>query len=253
MDIELERRTWPITQMLRRFFHLTCRSQPFSLEFRPSEITGCRPRLTGRRGRLNLGLIQTLTLNALKFLGLVDTTGQTQQALRELVDVEPHTDEAKHLLGTILRQRYDKVFELDLKTATPNQVFDAIGAFGPTGSTKDRAVRFFIKAVDYCGITVSGRLTKGIRARNAAPSSQSNGNRVKPRRKRKAPRPTGESSATAHQGTAMKTIELTVAGGSLTLSGSFNPFELAGDERTLVYDIIDKMKAFEETTTEEDK
>ena len=199
------------------------------------------------------GVDQTLTLNALKFLGLVDATGKTQQALRDLVDVEPNTDEAKHLLGTILRQRYDKVFELDLKTATPNQVFDAIGAYGPTGSTRDRAVRFFIKAVEHCGITVSGRLTKGIRARGAATSSQSNGNTVKSRRKRKAPHSTGESSATEHQGTAMKTIELTAAGGSLTLSGTFNPFELASDERTLVYDIIDKMKAFEETTTEKDK
>ena len=185
------------------------------------------------------GVDQTLTLNALKFLGFVDATGKTQQALRELVDVKPNTDEAKHFLGTILRQRYDKIFELDLKTATPNQVFDAIGAYGPTGSTRDRAVRFFIKAVEYCGITVSGRLTKGIRARGAATSSQSNGNTVKPRRR--------------HQGTSMKTIGLTAAGGSLTLSGTFNPFELSGDERTLVYDIIDKMSAFEETTTEEDK
>ena len=200
------------------------------------------------------GLDQSLMLNALKFLGLADATGKTQQALRELVDIEPHTDEAKHLLGTILRQRYDTVFDLDLETATPNQVFDAIGVYGPTGSTKHRAARFFIKAVEYCGITLSGRLTKGIRTRGQAPSTQSIGYTAKPRWKRKALRPTGESPVTEHQGigTAMKTIDLTAAGGSLTLSGTFNLFELAGDERTLIYDIIDKMKAFEETTTEDE-
>ena len=39
----------------------------------------------------------------------------------------------------------------------------------------------------------------------------------------------------------MKTITLTAAGGTLTLNGTFNPFSLVGDERTLVYSIIDKM------------
>lgn len=45
-------------------------------------------------------------------------------------------------------------------------------------------------------------------------------------------------------GIAMRTVQLPRAGGSLTLSGDFNPFELSGDERTLVYDIIDKMNEF---------
>ena len=53
-------------------------------------------------------------------------------------------------------------------------------------------------------------------------------------------------------GHAMTTIELPNAGGSLTLSGTFNMFELAGDERDLVFGVIDKMKAFEGKTTKED-
>ena len=43
----------------------------------------------------------------------------------------------------------------------------------------------------------------------------------------------------------MKTINLAQAGGSLALSGTFNPLELFGDERELVLAIIDKMKEFE--------
>jgi hypothetical protein len=34
-------------------------------------------------------------------------------------------------------------------------------------------------------------------------------------------------------------------GGQLTLSGTFNPFDLDGEDRKLVYDIIDLMKAYE--------
>jgi hypothetical protein len=43
----------------------------------------------------------------------------------------------------------------------------------------------------------------------------------------------------------MKTITLPKAGGSLTISGDFNWFQLVGEERELVLGIIDKMAAFE--------
>ena len=46
----------------------------------------------------------------------------------------------------------------------------------------------------------------------------------------------------------MKVIELPQAGGNLTLSGTFNPFELVGSERDLVYSIIDRMQEFEAAT-----
>lgn len=45
--------------------------------------------------------------------------------------------------------------------------------------------------------------------------------------------------------TAMRTVTLPRCGGTLTLMGDFNPFELEDDERTLVYEIIDKMSAFQ--------
>jgi hypothetical protein len=43
----------------------------------------------------------------------------------------------------------------------------------------------------------------------------------------------------------VKTVTLRLAGGKLTLSGTFNPLELEGDERKLVYGIVDLMKAYE--------
>lgn len=45
------------------------------------------------------------------------------------------------------------------------------------------------------------------------------------------------------------TIQLPVAKGSLTLSGSFNAFELVGDERALVFALLDLMQDFEATHT----
>ena len=43
----------------------------------------------------------------------------------------------------------------------------------------------------------------------------------------------------------MKTIALPKAGGSITLSGNINLFALTGEERTLVFALIDTMSAFE--------
>jgi hypothetical protein len=47
-------------------------------------------------------------------------------------------------------------------------------------------------------------------------------------------------------GSAVKTVKLGDTGGTLTLSGTFNPLELDGDERKLVYDIVDLMKQYEQ-------
>ena len=46
-----------------------------------------------------------------------------------------------------------------------------------------------------------------------------------------------------HQKGYMKEIPL--AGGVLSVVGTFNPLELDGDERTLVFAIVDLVRAFE--------
>ena len=51
----------------------------------------------------------------------------------------------------------------------------------------------------------------------------------------------------------VKTVTLPTAKGHLTLSGTFNVFDLTGDERDLVFTIIDKMKAFEAVHPPEEK
>jgi hypothetical protein len=44
-------------------------------------------------------------------------------------------------------------------------------------------------------------------------------------------------------------IQLPMAKGSLTLSGNFNAFDLIGDERALVFALLDLMQDFEATHT----
>ena len=191
------------------------------------------------------GADQTALLGAFRFLGLIDSAGKTQPLLKMLVEAQQATTTEKQVLREILCLSYANVIELNLETITPAQFADAVGKYGPQGSTRDRAIRFFLKAADHCGIKMSARLKE----RKRGASAKSNG--PKPRRKNSQqeappPEPTGDGGDAA-----MKVIELQKAGGSLTLSGTFNPFELAGAERKLVYSIIDLMKEFEEAADKE--
>ncbi len=47
----------------------------------------------------------------------------------------------------------------------------------------------------------------------------------------------------------MKTIRLKKVNGSLSITGTFNPLQLMGDERELVYKIVDLMTEYEEKST----
>ena len=194
---------------------------------------------------------QSQIISAFRFLGLIDGSDNTQPSLKKLVDAQENTEQEKSILSTLLHEKYGKLFELNLKAATPGQVSEAIASYGPTGATRDRAVRFFLKAAYHCGIPLSSRLTAGMRSKDSSdPSDTEDGSvpQATPRRRRRrasvgeAPEPKDEEIS----GKAVKTVSLLETGGTLTLSGTFNPFELDGEERKLVYDIIDLMKSYEQ-------
>jgi hypothetical protein len=204
------------------------------------------------------GAEQSQILGALTFLGLINDKGETQDSLKKLVSLTENSSEERAFWAALLRAGYDNVFKLDLQTETPKQLEDAIGEFGVSGKVKDRAVRFFLKAALFARIPLSSRLTANMRdlgagataststEESSGPKATANG---KTRRKRK---PSGSTSPTPPlplgtlQSNAMKTIELPKVGGSLSIAGTFNAFQLMGEERELVYKIIDLMTAYEQ-------
>ena len=191
------------------------------------------------------GADQTALLSAFRFLDLIDAKDRAQPALEKLVEAPEGTPAEKEVLGAAIRRSFADLFELNLETLTPVQLAEAIGEYGPTGSTRERAVRFFVKVAGYCGVKMSGRLT--ARKPRGSASGKTNGTNGQRKTGRKTP-PVPPSPLQGQEGAAaMKVIELPQAGGSLTLSGTFNPFELVGAERELVYSIIDRMQEFEAT------
>jgi len=220
---------------------------------------GLPPKIDRTAWNSRSGGEQKQLISGFKFLRLLDSNDVTQDSLRNLVGAAENTPEEKQIIDALLRAGYAKVFELDLKTATMGQVSEKIGSYGPTGATRDRAVRFFLKAAQHCDIPLSPRLTEGMRStsESAKPSTGEDAGSAQastPIRQRKRRRSPGVLSGetAAHEqieptGNAVKIVTLRETGGTLTLSGTFNAFDLDGDERKLVYDIIDLMKKYEQS------
>ena len=220
-------------------------------------VHGLPPTLNRTAWENRSGAEQSQILGALTFLGLINDKGETQDTLKFLVSLTENSDEERGFYSTLLRTSYDNVFKLDLQNETPKQLEDAIGEFGVSGKVKDRAVRFFLKAAMYAKIPLSSRLTANMREIPKAEPAATGETPVtapkvngKTRKKRKSsgggsvlPTPPG---GTANQSNAMKTIDLPKVGGSLSIAGTFNAFQLMGEERELVYKIIDLMTAYDE-------
>jgi|SRR5579864_1752444 len=189
---------------------------------------------------------QAQILSAFKFLGLTDDQARTQDSLRVLVKTTANSPEEKQALGSILKNRYANAFALNLEAATPAQLDKAIGDLGASGTTKERSVRFFLKAVEHAGIKVSARLTaRKPRSPSSSNGDSSHSSKVAKGKNTQAPATNNDPPA-GNGSNALMTVTLPEVGGTLTVSGNFNVFGLAGDERTLVFSIIDSIRKFKQ-------
>lgn len=181
------------------------------------------------------GSVQSQLLAGLKFLGLIaDPDGKPTADLRALAV----SDEAakKKQLEKILRERYADLFKLDLMKTTSGELDDQMAkSYGVTGSTRARAVRFFLAAVAYLGIEISPHLAKA-KATNGVAGP-------KKRRQATKQKPLVEAPPSPGSGTSKQvTLE---SGGTLTLTGIFDPFTLTPTDRTFVFKLIDDLERYE--------
>jgi hypothetical protein len=192
------------------------------------------------------GASVSATLGALKFFGLIGEDGTPNDSLHDLV---MDRDGRKPAIKKLLEKHYPNVFALDLMRATPPQ-FD--GAFTPelynvAGETKVKAKTFFIKAAQYADIPMSNMLIKKTRASGKRASRKSKG--AIPTRVN-----TPEDVTTPPaSGTQMSKTITFAGGGRLTLTLDVNILELKGTDRTFVFDLIDKIEAYQDSTQTGDK
>ena len=178
---------------------------------------------------------------SLRYMKLMDSDGVPAPQLEKLAFSEG--DDRKAQLRNLFRSSFTFLDgNIDLQTTTPQKLRSAISDLGAQGETIEKIVAFMVAMAKDADMHVSTLLTKRT-VRRAT--------RQKPGRK-EPPLNGSDALSTDDPATddppdrygSMKIIALPKAGGHLTLSGSFNLFDLVGAERELVFAIIDKMNEF---------
>lgn len=169
------------------------------------------------------GAIQGQLLGAFRFLGLMDEGNCPTPALSELVSKR---GSRRELLRGMIERHYRTLVALDLTRTSPRQLDEAMRQYGLSGATHKKALSFFLQAAQFAGLPLSVLLK--ARTRTAAFGH-----------KRAATAAEAETAAALS-----KTVRLR-SGGTLTVTASLDLFALAGEDRKLVFDLIDRLQEYE--------
>ncbi len=197
-----------------------------------------RSYLTGMSGGY-----QAQLLAALRSLELIDSEGVPTQELKRLT-----ADLEAELPGFMQRRvalLYPEAVALAEANGSAGQLAEAFrSVFGFTGSTLESAIRFYLDASQFAGMRLSAHFrppTRGRKARVRRSPTPSSTKATAPRVRDDAqstPPPTVGAVPSSTQ-----RVELS-SGGNLVLTMSVDLFSLTDDDRTFVFDIVDRVKAY---------
>ena len=171
------------------------------------------------------GAIQGQLLGAFRFLGLMDEGNCPTPALADLVSKR---GTRRELLRGLIERHYRTLVALDLTRTSPRQLDEALRQYGLSGATHKKALSFFLQAAQFAGMPLSVLLK--AKTRTAAFGH-----------KRAA---TAAVVSEAPAAPLSKTVRLR-SGGTLTVAASLDLFSLAGEDRKLVFDLIDRLQEYE--------
>lgn len=193
------------------------------------------------------GGVQSQLMAGLKFLALVDEAGKPTNDLYDLA-VKDQV-KRKETLRRVLESRYAQLFALGLDKATPSQLSDAMAkSYNVTGDTRDKALRFFLGAAQYAGVTLSRFLIKndGTPIVRRRPVSRRPATDAGTRRAQTEPNIATAPMEQPPTSAGMSRSITLVSGGSVTLSASVDMFKLSSEDRKFLFDIIDRLANYEE-------
>lgn len=188
------------------------------------------------------GVVQSQLLLTFKFFGLINEEGKPTQTLLAVAVA----DEAarKNALRKLVEQKYAPLFALNLTKTTPSEFAEKMTAvYNVTGDTRLKATRFFLAALAYLDVPVSPLLlrdrTKPVG--NGTPTRRRRANRPRPD---EGDDEDDEDDDEPPQLGESRSVTLK-SGGTLTLSASTKFMSLSSADRKFVFDLIDKLEAYE--------
>jgi len=198
---------------------------------------GVPPRIDRGIWKNQTGSVQSLIMGAYRFFGLIDEQSKPTKKLHDLV---AHRDKPNDYVKAMLEEKYADVIKHNLATMTEALINDYFEqAFGVDGDTKRKAITFFLQAAKAVGMQLSTFLQSQVRVRTTGTRRrrrEENGEEIEELEVEDSGRPqVGEA----------KTIELH-SGGTLTLSASVKFFDMASEDRTFVFELLDKLRDYEQ-------
>lgn len=131
------------------------------------------------------GGTQSHLQSTLRYLGLVGSDQSPSDTLSQLAEAHG-TDDWSDVLASVIKEAYaDVVSDIDIMSATPNELDKCFEAKGMKGTMNDRAVRFYLTAMKDAGITFSTH----FKNRKPRGSRSPNGKRgPKPKKEKETPK-----------------------------------------------------------------
>jgi len=178
------------------------------------------------------GGLQGHTINAFKFLGLIDEAGTPQPILEKVVNAKG--DARKVIVKEIINNKYSEAIQLGQKNASFQRLQDHFRASGVQG---EMVVRFFLDACAYTGEKCSPFWAKAKKTMRRS-RKDDNGNTVNKTLVTPPPTPPlGHEKDKPN----IQTIQLE-SGGTISLSVLVDLISLSSEDREFLFKMIDEFK-----------
>jgi hypothetical protein len=186
------------------------------------------------------GGLQRQMYLAFRFLGLLEENGEVTKAADALAKAE----DRRALMGQLLKDVYEALFQIGLEHATPNQFNEALREYNVSGSTLEKARSFFLQAAKFAEITLS----PGIQSFSKRGASGQRRRTPVPRYREEAGGADGleeeEGDERIAQHGSSRTIPLR-GGGSATLSFDVDVWDMTPEDQKFVFDMIRAMTEYQ--------
>src|SRR5580704_1442240 len=193
---------------------------------------GVPPKLDRSLWRSQSGLVQGQIMNAYRFFGLV-IEEEGDSSTPELVEMAKKSEQRPEILrGLIEAQFYDMLEEHDLTKMTMKMLEDEFEKrFSVSGTTKQKAIAFFLKAAKFADLPLSTFLQSQLR---------NTGARKRRNSKQRIEQLNGDEEAAVIRGMASDSpgavthsVQL-ASGGTVSVIVTANPFTMPLEDRNFV-------------------
>lgn len=175
------------------------------------------------------GSMKSWIISAFEFLGFIDEHGDVQPLLQRWIDAG---DGRKGIMREIVTAQYIDVVALAKEKGTPDQMRKEIEKLGVSGTTSQKAIRFYIAACEYAGIDVPPTWKKARVSVGNGKKSKTRSDAVKP--KNAPPPPPQPTESIALEGDA----------GTVSLTIDANLMALSSDDRDWLFSLIDDFQSY---------